>query len=76
MLGITYAPNPCKPVLVVPSMSVYEIVSEYTDTPRTSTISNGMIIFDDDSIPLLTPRNIINATIIVNTSIIMIGSAV
>ena len=29
------------------------------------TISNGMIIFDDDSIPLLTPRNIINATIIV-----------
>ena len=62
------------PVRVTPSASVWEIVSEKTAMPSTSTSSTGMMSLDEDSMPLFTPRKMMNATSSTNSRPNTMGS--
>ena len=72
--GIRYNFKPSTPVLTIPSSPVFLIVMEKIAIPITRRISNGMMILEKDSIPLLTPRNTINAVTARNINIKMTGS--
>ena len=73
--GIIYTPNPCSPVRVTPSASVYFRVRENSAIPTIIKIRPGMMIFENFSIPFSTPRYTINAVAARNASIKKMGEA-
>ena len=73
-LGTIYTLNPCRPVTTSPASFVFFNVNENIAIPKIMTSRIGMIIFDVDSIPLLTPRNTINADTARKITNVIIGS--